>query len=162
ATSPSRRGSNQAASSSSWTRRNRPGDCTALGQELTVERADIVDEAPQLEPTDHRNSCRPADLFPQRWRFCETEHRVRQLIRAAKWDERAESRPSENVANAAYIGTYGRDARGHRFDECHRRPFVPRGEDEDVGRRVDTVEVAAPAEESDSRTEAQRPRLRLE
>ena len=42
-------------------------------------------------------------------------------------------------------------AGGHRLDERHRRSFVARCQNEHVGRAIDILQVATPAQESDSR-----------
>ena len=50
--------------------------------------------------------------------------------------------------DAADVGADAGNRRGHRFDQRDRRAFVARGEREHVGRAVDDVEIAAPAEKA--------------
>ena len=67
-----------------------------------------------------------------------------------------------HIADTADIGTDGCAAGGEALDQCHRRPFVLRCEEEHIGGGVENIEIAPPAEESDALANAVRDRARFE
>jgi hypothetical protein len=127
-----------------------------------IERRDVVDETVDVVVGEDAGTGAAARLGAQHRVGQQLADSARQRAGVAERGGAAGLVAADHVDDAADGGADAGDARGHRFDQRHGRAFIARGQQEDVGGRVDRREIAPPAEHAHPIGDAERRAIGLE
>jgi O-antigen ligase len=116
---------------------------------VLVERRDVGDQSSGAELAARSKCCRRAHAPSELIVFEKLEGRARQLFDIGSGHEAGDV-VEHDLGRAAHPRRHRRPTRGRGLDERYRHAFVVGGEDDEIARRVDGGDVAAPTQEPDA------------